>query len=112
MKILQDMKLITCVLPKGRAIDMIRLLHREKDIHSTNVHSGRGQSSVAREAAKVWVEVEIFSVLVDSSQADEIFDYIFYMADINHLHGGFMYQGPLTQSTVYELPELPEEGKK
>jgi hypothetical protein len=46
MKILKDKKLITCLIPKGKAIGVARLLHEEKGINTANVSSGRGRGLV------------------------------------------------------------------
>lgn len=41
-----DVKRITCFLPKGAGIRLIEMLHIEKNIDSTNVHTGRGLRTV------------------------------------------------------------------
>ena len=34
-------KLITCFLPKGKALDLVRALHDDKGVNTANVTSGR-----------------------------------------------------------------------
>ena len=44
-----------------------------------------------------------------SLRADEVFEFIFFEADINRPHGGLMFQQPLLATTAFNLPELEEE---
>ncbi len=105
MNIEKDNKLITCITPKGKAIEIVKLLHEEKDINSSNVSSGRGGGRRGR------LEVDILTVIVSHDRADEIFEFIHEKADIGHLHGGFLYQGRLNMATLFNLPEIAEEKK-
>ena len=112
MKILTDKKLITCIIPKGKAIGVTRLLHEEKGINTANVSSGRGRGLVEPIGFSGWYEVEILTIVVSQGEADEIFNFIYDKADVGHAHGGIMYQGELTTSTHFELPKMPEEGRE
>ena len=103
MKILNDKKLITCITARGKALAVVRKLHEEKSINSANIHTGRGGGRRGR------LEVDMLTVVVDADRADEIFEYIYYEADIGEYHGGFMYQGELLGATSFALPEIPEE---
>lgn len=105
MKFEKNRKLITCITPKGKAIEIESLLYKEKGISSVNVASGRGGGRRGR------IEVDILTVDVSEEKADEIFEFIYHKAEIGEYHGGFMYQGRLTGSTPFELPELPEESE-
>lgn len=111
MKTLTDQKLITCLLPKkkSKAFEVAKMLHDEKGIETANVSSGRGTGLVKSISYGVWVEVDILTVIVSEGQAEEIFNFIFEKADINRPHGGFIFQGGLTQTTPFVLPDLPEE---
>lgn len=111
MELLKNPKRIVCVLPKGKAVPLIRLLHEQKKLETINFHRGRGRSTAVRESVSygVYAEVEVVSIVVDADQADDLFQFIFFEADINKPHGGFLYQVPLSQSTIFHLPEIPEE---
>ena len=39
----EEGKLITCFLPKGKALDLVRALHEDKGVNTANVTSGRDQ---------------------------------------------------------------------
>ena len=112
MKILTDKKLITCIIPKGKAIGVAKLLHEEKGIDTANVSNGRGRGLVDPIGFSGWYEVEILTVVISEAEADEIFNFIYEKADVGHAHGGIMYQGGLTTSTHFELPKIPEEGQE
>jgi hypothetical protein len=95
-----DIKRITCFLPKGLGIHLVEVLHDEKNIDSTNVHTGRGLRTV--ESVKdygAWTEQDVLTVLVDSKRADEIFAFIFMKGELNKPGGGFIYQTSLTKAS-------------
>tara|TARA_B100000315_G_scaffold106854_1_gene98016 strand:+ start:6134 stop:6481 length:348 start_codon:yes stop_codon:yes gene_type:complete len=112
MKILTNKKLITCIIPKGKAIGVARILHEEKGINTANVSSGRGRGLVEPIGFSGWYEVEILTVVVSEGEANEIFNFIYDKADVGHAHGGIMYQGKLTTSTQFELPKIHGEGQE
>ena len=94
-------KRITCFLPKGTGVKMVEMLQSEKNIVSTNVHSGRGQST-----AEPWKEQEILTVIVDADRAEEIFEYIYFQGKLNEPGGGFIFQSDLNRATSFKLPDI------
>ena len=94
-------KRITCFLPKGTGVKMVEMLQSEKNIVSTNVHSGRGQRT-----AETWNEQDILTVIVDEERAEEIFEYIFFQGKINKPGGGFIFQSDLNRATSFKLPDI------
>jgi len=94
-------KRITCFLPKGAGVKMVEMLHSEKNIASTNVHSGRGQRT-----AETWKEQEILTVVVDEDRAEEIFEYIYFQGELNKPGGGFIFQSDLNRATSFKLPDI------
>ena len=94
-------KRITCFLPKGTGVKMVEMLQSEKNIVSTNVHSGRGQRT-----AETWKEQEILTVIVDADRAEEIFDYIYFQGKLNEPGGGFIFQSDLNRATSFKLPDI------
>lgn len=103
MKLEAGKKLITCITSRGKAPDIVRKLYEEKGINTADIHAGRGGGRRGR------LEVDVLTVVVDMDRADEIFEYIYYEANIGEYHGGFMYQGSLTGAMSFLLPEIPEE---
>jgi len=94
-------KRITCFLPKGTGVKIVEMLQSEKNIVSTNVHSGRGQRT-----AETWKEQEILTVIVDADRAEEIFEYIYFQGKLNEPGGGFIFQSDLNRATSFELPDI------
>ena len=94
-------KRITCFLPKGAGVKMVEMLQSEKNIVSTNVHSGRGQRT-----AETWKEQEILTVIVDADRAEEIFEYIYFQGKLNEPGGGFIFQSDLNRATSFKLPDI------
>lgn len=101
MKTSLNPKLITCILPKGKATNILSLLHEEKKIDSANMYSGRGGGRRGR------LEVDVLTVVVSEERADEIFEYIYLNAEVGNFHGGFMYQAKLNKTTPFTLPQIP-----
>ena len=81
-------------------------LFTDKSVTSANVASGRGVSERTRYFAE---EVDILTVIVPVSQADEIFDYLYHRIDLGHSLGRFMYQSNLTAASNLIMPELQME---
>tara|TARA_Y100000588_G_scaffold130900_1_gene143447 strand:- start:258 stop:572 length:315 start_codon:yes stop_codon:yes gene_type:complete len=94
-------KRISCFLPKGAGVKMVEMLQSEKNIVSTNVHSGRGQRT-----AETWKEQEILTVIVDADRAEEIFEYIYFQGKLNEPGGGFIFQSDLNRATSFKLPDI------
>ena len=102
-------KLITCFLPKGKAIEIVGLLNDERGIFSSSVTSGRGRGLVESVSFGAWGEVDILTVVVSADEADDTFEFIYDRGDVDRLNGGLMYQVGLTGSTKYQIPEIPAE---
>ena len=107
-------KLITCILPKGRSLPLQEALSQEHGIHSGNFHYARGvgrDSHIRDRGIGEQQEREVFEVVVESSIADDIFDFIFSSARMAEPHGGMIYMAALPKSTVMSLPELPDQNE-
>lgn len=102
-------KLISCILPQGKGVDIIERLSNDKGIHSANVSSGRGRGAGNVGAIGAWDEIDMLSVVVPEGRADEIFDFIFEMGELGRPRGGIMFQHAVSPSTAFALPELKTE---
>ncbi|WP_426416152.1 hypothetical protein [Aestuariirhabdus sp. LZHN29] len=108
----QSHKLITAILPKGRAAPLIKTLVHERGINRINVNHARGVGRLTplrHRGVGESTEKEIVTVIATVDEADELFEFIFFAAEINRPHGGLMYQQPLTAATLFNMPEEPEE---
>ena len=108
-----DRKLITCILPQGKATPLLRYLKDEWGVVEANATHARGTGRITPLAFRgvgEQTEKEIVKVVVEAERADALFEEIFLRAEINRPHGGMIFQSDLLRASVYRLPEgLPEE---
>ena len=67
-------------------------------------------SSMREQGIGSQLEKEILEVTVSADQADSIFEYMFFQADMNHPHSGIIFMNEAPQATPMLLPDLPPEG--
>jgi len=96
-----NFKLITRVLSGHKASDIIEYLKEQKGIITADRSTARGTTILNTNG----VEMETLTVLVDMKQADEIFEYIFFEADLNKPHQGIIYQQDISRASEYKIPE-------
>lgn len=107
-----DTKMISCVLPKGRARPLQKALVEEHGVQCGNFHYGRGvgrESRISERGIGEQQEREIFEVVVSAEKSDEIFEFIFTQAGMDEPHGGMIYMTSIPRSTIMTLPEIPVE---
>ena len=88
-----------------------RLKH-DHGIVSANIKNARGVGRItplAYRGVGEQSEKEILTVAVAAARADELFEYIFRVAQIDQPHGGIMYLHGLARGTAFTLPQIPEE---
>ena len=105
-------KLITSILPAGKASNVVKKLKEEKGIITTNVNSARGMGKLTPRAYRgvgEQTEKQILNVVIDAERADEIFEFIYHEANIDRPHGGIIFMAKLQHQTPFVLPDLPEE---
>jgi len=107
MSILHSSQLITAILPKGVALHVVELLKNEKNIISANFIYARGvgkMTPMKHRGLGEQSEREILTAVVSEDRSEEIFEYIFKVAEINKPHGGFIFMYSML-SSEYTLPE-------
>ncbi len=102
MKTTTDKKLITCIIPRGLGSELVDALYTNKELSAVNVASGRG---ISRRGGYFAQEVDILTVVVSATQADDIFTYLYDRIDIDGSRRRFMYQQPLGSTTEFVLPK-------
>jgi hypothetical protein len=113
MKTVSGEKLLTCILPHGRALPVLRALKEELGITAITIHHARGtgrMTPLAWRGVGEAAEKDVMTVTVPASRAEEVFSFIFERGGIDRPHGGILYQRPLSSSTEFVLPDLPDEG--
>ena len=103
-------KLITCIMPAGRGLELVRQL-KAQGVPSVHVHHARGVGTSSRRRRGAWffAEREIIDVLVESDRADAIFEFIYHAADIGKSHAGMLLMEKAARAAPLALPDLPEE---
>ena len=112
MKSSTSKKLITCIVPLGRALPVLTALKEEHGIITANIQHARGSgrmTPLAWRGVGETTEKDIMSVVVDDAKSEDIFQYIYEAAAIDQPHGGIIYQQTLRSSTDLTLPEIPVE---
>lgn len=99
-------KLITCIVPRGMGTELVDALHEDKGMVTTNVAHGRG---VSKRAGYFSEEVDVLSVVVDQTQADDVFVYLYEVIEVDQTKGRFMYQQALALTNAFKMPENVEE---
>lgn len=105
-------RLITCILPKGEALNLLKKLSA-KGITRANFAFARGfdiqDTDNLRTGFPDAVEKEIVTVLAkDKAEGEAFFDYIFTAGNINRPGGGLMHMSPLRTASPYQLPQFEE----
>lgn len=104
---INECKLITCVLPKGKAIPLLEALAK-KGVQTANFANARGSDVADTPKGSRLLpdeeEKEIVTIVADSSQsAEELFDFAFEHGEINRRGGGMIYMTSLGFSTPYKV---------
>jgi len=111
-------KAIYCLLPDDgtdkRVLVELRKKHGIIRAGSKSRHGIAALAAVKTKRGKL-PESELVKqvyVLCSEAQADEIFDFIFWAAQLDKLGRGLMWQQAVTGCTTYELPpDIPDEEK-
>ncbi|MBT3347188.1 MAG: hypothetical protein HOM84_05335 [Thiotrichales bacterium] len=96
MKLQQDNKLITGLIPKGKGAATVAALKEKLNIDSANVSGGRSDLFDRSDRA---IESEALTVVVSTEQADEVFSFLYDELNIGRAHNGILFQTPLKSST-------------
>ena len=112
MNTISDVKQITCILPKGKSAPVLQALVDDYGIYSANFHYARGVGKLySGRGFGEQREKEILEVMVNPDIADEIFEYVYFKAEMAQPHGGIMFMTALPKMSVVEMPaELNSNG--
>lgn len=95
-------KIIHCLLPMGRAAEVMERLRVEKGIASSFHHHARGGGIGSRKGRESfhYLEREIATVLAPEERADEIFEFLYFAAGLNQPHAGMV----LMENALLAMP--------
>ncbi len=108
-EVIADARLITCILPKGRARLIQEMLAETYDLHGANFHGARGVgrfSPLSTRGIGGQQEKEVLEVCVSAEQADEVFEKMFFAGEMDQPHGGIIYMARLTTGMALTMPTL------
>ena len=105
-------KILTCVMPKGFGLPLLRRLSDELGVVSATIHSARGFSGSDPRGVFNRVEKDVLTVTVPAQRCAEIFSWIYQQAEVATRRGSFLYVAPLRGTTPFRLPAdvPPEQG--
>ncbi|MDX8407319.1 MAG: P-II family nitrogen regulator [Mariprofundaceae bacterium] len=114
--VLTDVALITCIVQRGKADDIVRAAQAAGASGAT-VHFARGSGIRERLGilgVAVEVEKEVISILASTDHLDHIFEVMHKAAQLDTPGMGFMYVTPVEKAATHIPAELLErlKGKK
>jgi len=103
---MQRYKTITCIIPTGRALELLERLRSEHGVTSAYAHHAR---DVAPQSAgmgqTIADESEIVAVLVPEEDADRLFDLLYEAAGIGQPDGGLIFMERMRAARASAAPE-------
>jgi len=106
--VLTDLALITCIVQRGVADDVVRAA-QEAGAQGATVFFARGTGVRERLGIlglAVEVEKEVINIVVATDQADRIFERMFAAGKLDTPGMGFMYVTPLEKAATFIPPEM------
>jgi len=94
------MSLITAILPMSTTMPIIRELHA-MGIYTANKSTARGSSNTSQAHD---VEMEVMTVLVEETKADEVFGFIYEKGGLDKPSHGMIFQSAVSLVSEYSLP--------
>ncbi len=106
--VLTDVSLITCIVQRGLADDIIKAAQEAGAqgattyyAHGSGVRERLGVLGVAIE-----VEKEVINIIVATDQVDRIFEKMYLAGKLDTPGKGFMYITPLEKAATYIPPDI------
>ncbi len=109
--LVNDTKQIVCILPKGQGKMLVEAVTEEFGIFTSNFSHARG---VGRDATKGRSgfggqrEKDVFSLTVEQERADEVFEFLYFKAELDQPHNGVIYMQAVPKASILEMPSIPD----
>lgn len=109
--ILTDVSMITCVVQRGKADEIIQAA-QEVGAQGATVYYARGggiRERLGLLGLAIEVEKEVITILVANDQIDRIFEKMYVAGNLDTPGMGIMYVTPLEKAATYIPPEIVEK---
>ncbi len=106
--VLTNVALITCIVQRGIADDIITAA-REAGAQGATVHFAKGMGIRERLGilgVAVEVEKEVINIVVSTEQADKVFEKIYLAGRLDTPGMGLVYITPLEKAATYVPPDI------
>jgi nitrogen regulatory protein PII len=108
--VLTDVSLITCIVQRGIADDIVKVA-QEAGAQGATIHYGQGsgmQELLGVLSVAIDVEKEIINIVVADDQADRIYERMFLAGKLDTPGMGIIYMTKLEKAATYIPPEILE----
>lgn len=103
---MQRYKTITCIVPSGRALELLERVRSEQGVTSSYTHHARDVASHAGGVGRTIAdESEVVSVLVPEEDAERMFEFLHQAAGIGEPGGGLIFMERMLAARASPAPE-------
>jgi len=109
--VLTDAALITCIVQRGLADDIVKAA-QNAGAQGATIYYGRGSGVRERLGIlglAIEVEKEVIDIIVATDQVDHLFERIYIAGKLDTPGMGFMYVTPLEKAATYVPHEIAEK---
>lgn len=106
--VLTDLNLITCIVQKGMADDIVKAAVAE-GVQGGTIHYARGtgiRERLGLLGVAIESEKEVINIVVSTEMTDRIFEAIYFAGKLDTPGMGIMYVTPLLKAATYVPPHL------
>jgi nitrogen regulatory protein PII len=106
--VLTDVALITCIVQRGMADDIVRAA-QDAGAQGATIYYARGggvRERLGILGLAVEVEKEVINIVVASDQVDRVFERMYVAGRLDTPGMGFLYVTPLEKAGTYIPPEI------
>lgn len=111
MVVLTDVSLITAIVQRGKADDLVKAA-QEVGAQGASIHYSHGRGVRERLGVlglAIEAEKEVINIIVSSDQANRVFERIYTEGDFNTPGMGFMWVTPVEKAATFIPQEIVEK---
>ena len=108
--VLTDVALITCIVQRGAAEDIVRAA-QDAGAQGATIYYARGggvRERLGILGLAVEVEKEVINIVVAADQVDRVFERMYVAGKLDTPGMGFLYVTPLEKAGTYIPPEIAD----